>query len=114
MCLQSVLVKRSSYKCYHLLQTDYNNVPTTVFTPLEYGSIGLSEEAAIQKFGKDNIEVRLPTSFSTSDMNKQFVLLAHLSNTPCHFHQRARPLVVPDNMLFAVLLIVFAVFPFNV
>ncbi len=70
-------------------------------------SIGLSEEAAIQKFGKDNIEVRLPTSFSASDMNKQFVLLAHLSNTPCHFHKTARPLVVSDNMLFAVLLLFF-------
>ena len=25
---------------------DYNNIPTTVFTPLEYGSVGLSEEAS--------------------------------------------------------------------
>lgn len=39
------------------LQTDYENVPTTVFTPLEYGCIGLSEEAAIEKFGIDKIEV---------------------------------------------------------
>ncbi|VDK21587.1 unnamed protein product [Taenia asiatica] len=38
-------------------RTDYTNVPTTVFTPLEYGCIGLSEENAITKFGKDNIEV---------------------------------------------------------
>lgn len=37
--------------------TDYINVPTTVFTPLEYGAIGYSEEAAIEKFGNDNIEV---------------------------------------------------------
>ncbi|VDD75488.1 unnamed protein product [Mesocestoides corti] len=37
--------------------TDYTNVPTTVFTPLEYGCIGLSEEAAIEKFGTKNIEV---------------------------------------------------------
>ncbi|KAF4527392.1 hypothetical protein B566_EDAN016097 [Ephemera danica] len=33
------------------------NVPTTVFTPLEYGCVGLSEEAAIEKYGADNIEV---------------------------------------------------------
>ena len=33
------------------------NVATTVFTPLEYGSIGLSEEAAIAQYGEDNIEV---------------------------------------------------------
>jgi len=36
---------------------DYVNVPTTVFTPQEYGACGYSEEAAIQKFGKANIEV---------------------------------------------------------
>lgn len=36
---------------------DYTNVPTTVFTPIEYGCCGLSEEAAIEKYGQDNIEV---------------------------------------------------------
>jgi len=35
----------------------YDLVPTTVFTPLEYGAIGLSEESAIEKYGEDNIEV---------------------------------------------------------
>lgn len=39
------------------VQMDYVNVPTTVFTPLEYGTIGLSEEAAIAKYGEDDIEV---------------------------------------------------------
>jgi hypothetical protein len=34
-------------------------VPTTVFTPLEYGCIGLSEEAAIATLGADRIEVFL-------------------------------------------------------
>lgn len=33
------------------------NVPTTVFTPLEYGCIGLSEEDAISLKGEENIEV---------------------------------------------------------
>lgn len=33
------------------------HVPTTVFTPLEYGSIGHSEEEAIEMFGEKNIEV---------------------------------------------------------
>jgi thioredoxin reductase (NADPH) len=37
--------------------TDYTNVPTTVFTPLEYGCCGLSEEDAIAKYGSDDIEV---------------------------------------------------------
>ncbi|XP_011183422.1 thioredoxin reductase 2, mitochondrial isoform X1 [Zeugodacus cucurbitae] len=36
---------------------DYTNVATTVFTPLEYSCVGLSEEAALQKYGEDNIEV---------------------------------------------------------
>jgi len=34
---------------------DYINVPTTVFTPLEYGCCGYSEEDAKRKFGEDNI-----------------------------------------------------------
>ncbi|KAG1675214.1 Thioredoxin reductase 3 [Nymphon striatum] len=38
-------------------QVDYINVPTTVFTPLEYGCIGYSEEDAIAQFGENNIEV---------------------------------------------------------
>nr|XP_020660084.1 thioredoxin reductase 1, cytoplasmic [Pogona vitticeps] len=36
---------------------DYVNVPTTVFTPLEYGACGYSEEKAIEIFGDRNIEV---------------------------------------------------------
>jgi len=36
---------------------DYVNVPTTVFTPLEYGAIGFSEEDAVKFFGEDNIEI---------------------------------------------------------
>ncbi|XP_070573284.1 thioredoxin reductase 2, mitochondrial-like isoform X2 [Ptychodera flava] len=39
------------------LHMDYTTVPTTVFTPLEYGTVGLSEDAAIRRFGEDNIEV---------------------------------------------------------
>lgn len=37
--------------------TEYDQVPTTVFTPLEYGSCGMAEEAAIEKYGKDNVNV---------------------------------------------------------
>ncbi|CEM31551.1 unnamed protein product [Vitrella brassicaformis CCMP3155] len=38
---------------------DYEMVPTTVFTPFEYGSVGLSEEQAVKKYGKDAIETFL-------------------------------------------------------
>lgn len=34
---------------------DYTNVPTTVFTPLEYGCCGLSEEDAKKLYGEANI-----------------------------------------------------------
>ena len=33
-------------------------VPTTVFTPLEYGSVGLTERQAVNRFGEDNVEVK--------------------------------------------------------
>ncbi|XP_075220211.1 thioredoxin reductase 1 isoform X2 [Lycorma delicatula] len=39
------------------LTMDYDNIATTVFTPLEYGCVGLSEERAILNYGEENIEV---------------------------------------------------------
>jgi thioredoxin reductase (NADPH) len=36
---------------------DYNLVPTTVFTPIEYGCVGLSEEDAIAKYGEAALDV---------------------------------------------------------
>uniref|UniRef100_H2UF27 thioredoxin-disulfide reductase (NADPH) n=1 Tax=Takifugu rubripes TaxID=31033 RepID=H2UF27_TAKRU len=36
---------------------NYHSVATTVFTPLEYGCVGLSEEEAEKRHGKDGIEV---------------------------------------------------------
>ena len=38
---------------------DWNLIPTTVFTPVEYGAIGLSEEDAIQTHGAENVETYL-------------------------------------------------------
>jgi pyruvate/2-oxoglutarate dehydrogenase complex dihydrolipoamide dehydrogenase (E3) component len=35
---------------------DYDLVPTTVFTPLEYGCCGPSEEDAKKQYGADNIK----------------------------------------------------------
>ena len=32
-------------------------VPTTVYTPLEYGACGLSESAAVERFGAEKVEV---------------------------------------------------------
>lgn len=36
---------------------DYRNVATTVFTPLEYGCVGFSEDDALAEFGEEAIEV---------------------------------------------------------
>jgi len=36
---------------------DYRNVCTTIFTPLEYGSCGLSEEDATESFGDEAVDV---------------------------------------------------------
>lgn len=50
---------------------DYRNICTTVFTPLEYGTVGYSEDEALEKFGKENIEVYhksfVPLEWSISD-----------------------------------------------
>lgn len=36
---------------------DYVNICTTVFTPIEYACVGISEDDAIAKYGEDGIEV---------------------------------------------------------
>lgn len=59
-------------------------IPTTVFTPLEYGTIGLSEEAAYEKYGKDQIEVYhghfqpLEWELPSRNKNKSFAKLVCL------------------------------------
>ncbi|XP_039258102.2 thioredoxin reductase 2, mitochondrial-like [Styela clava] len=35
----------------------YDVIPTTVFTPLEYSTVGLSEENAIAQYGEENLEI---------------------------------------------------------
>ncbi|XP_026687371.1 thioredoxin reductase 2, mitochondrial-like [Diaphorina citri] len=54
---------------------DYQNVATTVFTPLEYGYVGLSEEKAEELYGADNLEIYhayyKPTEFFIPQRNPQ-------------------------------------------
>merc|ERR1712046_225749 len=50
------LLARRLYKGATLAM-DYDCVPTTVFTPLEYGCVGVSEELAGERYGEENIEV---------------------------------------------------------
>lgn len=58
--LTPVAIKAGKLLAYRLFagateKMDYVNVPTTVFTPLEYGSCGLSEEDAKKLYGDENI-----------------------------------------------------------
>eukprot|EP00594_Rhizosolenia_setigera_P012622 CAMPEP_0178968562 /NCGR_PEP_ID=MMETSP0789-20121207/18340_1 /TAXON_ID=3005 /ORGANISM="Rhizosolenia setigera, Strain CCMP 1694" /LENGTH=628 /DNA_ID=CAMNT_0020654539 /DNA_START=51 /DNA_END=1937 /DNA_ORIENTATION=+ len=50
---------------------NYKKIATTVFTPIEYGTIGYSEEDAIEKFGDENIDVYhkefIPLEWSISE-----------------------------------------------
>lgn len=51
---------------------DYVNICTTVFTPLEYSCVGLSEDDAIAQYGADNVEIYhrefLPLEWSLSSL----------------------------------------------
>lgn len=38
-------------------QMDYDNIATTVFSPLEYGCVGLTEDEAVKRYTENNIEV---------------------------------------------------------
>lgn len=40
-----------------LILMDYSTIPTTVFTPLEYGCVGISEDRALETLGKKEIDV---------------------------------------------------------
>jgi thioredoxin reductase (NADPH) len=52
----------------HAEPMDYTNIPSTVFTPLEYSFCGLSEDEAIKQFTKEKIEV-YHTSFKPLEWN---------------------------------------------
>lgn len=38
-------------------QMDYSLIPTTVFTPLEYSSVGITEEQALEEIGGDHLDI---------------------------------------------------------
>ena len=59
------------YIYFIFTQCDYTNVPTTVFTPIEYGAIGLAEEDAVTKFGENDIEVSYIQCHKLSSISSQ-------------------------------------------
>ena len=36
---------------------DYSLIPTTIFTPLEYSCVGMTEEQALQEIGGDRVDI---------------------------------------------------------
>uniref|UniRef100_A0A8C5BLN8 thioredoxin-disulfide reductase (NADPH) n=1 Tax=Gadus morhua TaxID=8049 RepID=A0A8C5BLN8_GADMO len=76
------------------LKCDYVNVPTTVFTPLEYGCCGRSEEKAIEMYGEENLEIYhslfWPLEFTVAnrDNNKCYskIICNKLDNRVIGFH----------------------------
>lgn len=60
--LTPVAIKQGRYLAERLYENgnrriNLNCVPTTIFTPLEYGCVGLSEDKAIEIYGQNNIDV---------------------------------------------------------
>jgi len=56
---------------------NYRNVPTTVFTPLEFGTVGYTEDQAIDEFGADAVDAYI-SSFTPLEST-----LLHLEGNPC-------------------------------
>lgn len=82
--LTPVAIKQGKYLAHRLfgkkeLYIDLKFVATAVFTPLEYGSVGLSEEEAINDFGEEDIEI-YHTNFKPLEWN----FLASHDNKSCY------------------------------
>lgn len=57
---------------------DYRNIATTVFTPLEFGTVGYNEEEAIAAFGEENIDV-----FVSEFLPLEWKLVEHDPSVSC-------------------------------
>lgn len=85
--------------------TDYVNVPTTVFTPLEYGFVGMSEEDAVASYGKDDIEVYhssyqpLEYALTDRDNNKCYGKLVCVKSKGVRTHNELTLLVFLEAIL---------------
>ena len=57
---------------------DYRNIATTVFTPLEFGTVGFNEEEAITEFGAENVDV-----FVSEFLPLEWKLVEHDPSVSC-------------------------------
>ena len=62
-CCHSGMLLLALCVCVCSFSISVLQVPTTVFTPLEYGSVGLTERQAVDRFGEDNVEVKIIVLF---------------------------------------------------
>ena len=64
---------------------DYDNIPTTIYASIEYGSCGMSEEKANEYYGKDNIKVYhsefTPVEWSIDNENDMTCYMKVIVNT---------------------------------
>ncbi|KAH7726881.1 thioredoxin reductase 1 [Aphelenchoides avenae] len=59
--------------------TEYDQVPTTVFTPLEYGCCGLSEDEAKKRYGEENVDI-----YHNVFIPLEFTIPERMENTHCY------------------------------
>lgn len=63
-----------------LARADYDDVPTVVFSHPPIGVCGLSEQAAVQKYGREKVKVRPCTSLR-SQLSTTFLTVPFLSRS---------------------------------
>jgi hypothetical protein len=69
-----------------------------VFTPTEYGAVGLSEEDAIKTFGQDNVEVFL-TEFTSLELQASSRKHQLLVNKYIAMHSSLQSLILLRSVL---------------
>lgn len=57
LAIEAGLLLARRFYASSTIKTDYNFIPTTVFTSIEYSSCGFTEEEALEKYGAKNIEI---------------------------------------------------------
>lgn len=87
--LTPVAIRTGEYLAQRLFnkstkKMDYDSIATTVFTPIEYGVVGISEEEAIARYGEDDVEVYL-SEFTTLEFSATHRLKHSLKRTSSEF-----------------------------
>jgi hypothetical protein len=86
----------------------YRDIATTVFTPLELGTVGYSEEAAIEEYGSDQVEC-----YASAFQPLEWALTARkpevLSFHHHHSHLTISPItIIPVTIISITLILIIA------